>query len=50
MLGDRDEARLDDTGLRIDDRRHAVGPPTPGSAPEAAQHPVEGLDEVRLVL
>jgi hypothetical protein len=50
VLGDREEARLDDTGLRVDDRCHAVGPPTPGSAPESAQHPVECLDEVRLVL
>ena len=50
MLGDRDETLLDDTGLRVDDCCHAIGSPAPGCAPEAAQHLVDHLDQVRLVL
>ena len=34
----------------FDDRRHAVDPPAPGVAAEAAQHAVHRLDQMGLVL
>ena len=49
VLGDGDEARLDDAGLRVDDSRHAVDSPTAGISTEAAQHAIHGFDEMGLV-
>ena len=37
VLGHRDEVRLDDPGLRIDDCRYAVEAPAPGVAAKASQ-------------
>ena len=50
VLGHGDEAGLHDAALGLDDRRHAIDAPAPGGAAEAAQHLVEGLDQMGLVL
>jgi len=50
VLGHGDEARLDRARLRVDHGGHAVHPPAPGIAAQAAQHAVHGLDEMGLVL
>ena len=50
VLGHGHEARLDLAGLGVDDRRHPVDPPAPGGAAQPAQHAVDALDQVGLVL
>jgi len=49
VAGDRSEAGLHLAGAGHDHRGQPVGPPHPGGAPQAAQHPVDRLDQVGLV-
>jgi len=49
VLGDRGEAGLHLAGAGHGHRGQPVGPPHPGGAPEAAQHPVHRLDQMRLL-
>src|SRR5205823_254747 len=44
------EARRDATAPRVADAGHAVEAPAPGGAAEAAEHRVERLHQVRLIL
>ena len=50
VLRDRREAPLDLAGLWVDDRGHAVDPPTPRRAAEPAQDLVDTHDEMGLVI
>ena len=49
MLGHRGEAGLHVGGAGHDHRGQAVGAPHPGRSAQPAQHPVHGLDQMRLV-